>query len=515
MTFRRLFRILHAVTALVLMVLFFATAAAFGLALITGGGSFGYGLLSHMRVSRGMILICLISLGLIISGVIILWSLVPRIDKFVPPGPELLPGEHPELFKEIHRTAARAGEAAPKHVYLVPEVNAFVTQRGGVMGFGSNRVMGIGLPLLHVLSVSELRAVLAHEFGHFAGGDTKLGTWVGKTRIAIARTLNNFAGAAEASQEVGSLALVFVVVHWPFKIFFNFYMRFTQALSRTQEYDADALAVRLEGPDAMTSALGKVEYANVAYNAYFDNELAPILTRGLVPPLGNGFAQYLKVEKVDSAIKSALNDPSNRSDPDPFDSHPPHDQRIAAISKLAAVRVASSDSRLGIELVNANHVRALEHQMSARWSPTEAPLEQVDWEHSHRALVVNWRRVAQEWGKYLGSEMTFASLDPSVAGAREVLAKNADLDVRGVPAEEVVRWASQTYLCFMLLALEKAGFTPSNRPGMPLTATRGDETIEPAPMLVAWLKGETAPETWRAQVTSLGIAEVRLICLAV
>jgi len=68
----------------------------------------------------------------------------------------------------------------PAEVYLIAEANAWVIDRGGIMGCGSRRVMGLGLPLLQVLSVYQLRAVLAHEFGHFHGGDTKLGPWVYK-----------------------------------------------------------------------------------------------------------------------------------------------------------------------------------------------------------------------------------------------------------------------------------------------------------------------------------------------
>ena len=84
----------------------------------------------------------------------------------------------------------------PSEVYLTAEVNAWVMDRGGMMGFGSRRVMGLGLSLLQVLSVSQLRAVVAHEFGHFHGGDTKLGPWIYKTRAAIGRTLE---GLAECS----------------------------------------------------------------------------------------------------------------------------------------------------------------------------------------------------------------------------------------------------------------------------------------------------------------------------
>ena len=79
----------------------------------------------------------------------------------------------------------------PEEIYLVSDFNAWVANRGGVMGFGSRRVMGVGLPLLQILTVSQFRAVLAHEFGHYYGGDTKLGPWVYKTRGTIGRTIGN------------------------------------------------------------------------------------------------------------------------------------------------------------------------------------------------------------------------------------------------------------------------------------------------------------------------------------
>jgi heat shock protein HtpX len=90
----------------------------------------------------------------------------------------------------IREVARAAGQPMSSEVYLVPERNAFVTQRGGIMGFFSRRVFGLGLPLLRTLDADQMRAVLAHEFGHFHGGDTKLGLWIYKTRSAIGRTLH-------------------------------------------------------------------------------------------------------------------------------------------------------------------------------------------------------------------------------------------------------------------------------------------------------------------------------------
>ena len=123
----------------------------------------------------------------------ILWAILPRPDRFVPPGPPLHPMDHPKLFEVLAGIAKATQQQMPSEVYLTAEVNAWVIDRGGMMGFGSRRVMGLGLPLLEVLSVSQLRAVLAHEFGHFHGGDTKLGPWIYKTRAAIGRTLEGLA----------------------------------------------------------------------------------------------------------------------------------------------------------------------------------------------------------------------------------------------------------------------------------------------------------------------------------
>ena len=100
-----------------------------------------------------------------------------------PPGPEITAADQPALFAEIAKISELTGEQMPKHVYVMYDMNAFVAQRGGIMGFGSRRVMGVGLPLMRVLGVSELRAVLAHEMGH-SSAETP-GSVRGSTRPAV------------------------------------------------------------------------------------------------------------------------------------------------------------------------------------------------------------------------------------------------------------------------------------------------------------------------------------------
>ena len=129
---------------------------------------------------------------LLIAAVAVLWSILPRFwARSQPPGLLLDPDDQPRLFGEIESIAEAVGQIMPTEVYLCPDVNAWVANQGGALGLGGRRVMGLGLPLLRVLTVSQLRGVLAHEFGHFHGGDVLLGPWIFSTQNTIIRVLTN------------------------------------------------------------------------------------------------------------------------------------------------------------------------------------------------------------------------------------------------------------------------------------------------------------------------------------
>jgi len=85
------------------------------------------------------------SLAFLVGGVIIagsmLWSILPRPDKFTAPGLRLDARMHPLLFAEIENIASALREPVPGEVYLIPEVNAGVADRGGFLGVGARRVM--------------------------------------------------------------------------------------------------------------------------------------------------------------------------------------------------------------------------------------------------------------------------------------------------------------------------------------------------------------------------------------
>ena len=148
--------------------------------------------------------------GIVIAGAM-LWSLVPRRDKFEAPGMLLDRNAYPRLFSEIDSIAAALNEPVPREVYLIGEVNAFVADRGGMLGFGSRRIMGLGLPLLSTMTVSQFRAVLAHEFAHYYGGDTSLGPWVYRTKSSIVRVFENIGSVGKIAR-IAILGLMYMFV---------------------------------------------------------------------------------------------------------------------------------------------------------------------------------------------------------------------------------------------------------------------------------------------------------------
>ena len=424
----------------------------------------------------------------------ILWSIVPRWDRFEAPGPLLEPTRHPKLFAEIEGVARATGQAMPAEVFLVGDVNAWVAQRGGVMGLSSQRVMGLGLPLLQVLSVSELRAVLAHEFGHFYGGDTRLGPWVYKTRAAIGRTL---AGLSDS------------ILQKPFLWYGKLFLWTSQAVSRRQEFSADALASRVVGARPLVEGLKKVQTAAPAFDAYWSQEVRPVLQAGYLPPLADGFRRFAAQERIAQAMEGMLEKSLGEAKTDPYDTHPTLPERIAAVAGLPAGPDPAGEPRAVSLLSDLGEVER-------RWLAQVAGPEQVEklrsvtWEDAlATAFLPGWREAVAS---------NRAALEGATVGALgEVLAEApARLGRLSEPAgEEESAEAGAGHLRWLLaaavpLALERAGWTLDAPPGAPVTARRDGAEVYPFEVVQGLASGQLAAEDWRARAARLGVDALRL-----
>jgi heat shock protein HtpX len=361
-----------------------------------------------------------IFVGGVVTGIVILLSLIPRRDRFSPPGPPLHQAEHRRLFSELSSIAKALNEPMPREVYLIPDVNAWVAERGGVMGFGSRRVMGLGLPLVRILTISQFRAVLAHEFGHFYSGDTRLWPWVHKTRETMARTLVNLGSDSLAevfakvnlARLVHHLAVAGLVAYW------TVFLRLSHALSRRHEYRADELAGQIAGPQALVDGLRAIHGASAALQSFWHRELAPAVAAGCRPSIADGFASFIAVPGIAEAISAHVETELREAAIDPYDTHPPLRDRIAAARRLGP-RQQEPDNTPAITLLD--HVDAMELRLLEALDPggNAASLRSVSWERiGEDVYVPAWRNLAIEYASLL-ADYTVERLPEAAANLRD------------------------------------------------------------------------------------------------
>ena len=455
----------RALVALALTIGFYGlAAAAVGALLYAPYAALVYGHSGWAAVRLGLV-------GLAGAAAIVS-SILPRRTPFEAPGPRLDPAAQPRLFASIAAVAAAMRQRAPDDVYAVPQVNAFVTEVRG------RRVMGLGVPLMQVLDRRQFEAVLAHEFGHYGHGDTRLGPWIYRTRAAIGRALHGL-------QNQGAL------LRKPFEWYGQTFIRITQRISRQQELAADASAARCFGTAALAGGLRRTHDAALAFDAYWREEVGPVVQAGFVPPLCDGFRRYL-ASPAAQALRARP-----EAEADPYDSHPPVAQRVAALGPV----LPDGDATPALDLLA--DLPTLEREL---WRSTGVDLD--------AALPLGWSDVdariwRPQWIGWLSSGgqrlagVTPATLPEALPalGAR----------VGGEPPTPMVEMYVNVMVgAALALALDRAGWTLVSPLGEPLRFTRGADTMRAFEVAAALRAGDLDADAWRRECAAAGIADVDL-----
>lgn len=423
----------------------------------------------------------------VIGIVSVIIGIVPRHEEFIQPGPRITREEQPQLFDEIGRVAEATGSPMPREVYIVAQVNAAVAHVGGWFGIGARPIMMLGLPLIAVLRVSELRGVIAHEFGHFVGGETRLSSVIYRTREGIGRTIETL------DQSVHWMSRG---IRYPFIWYGEMYLRLTQGLSRQQELDADAMAGRIAGGTSMERGLVTIKAAALLYDTFLNSEVGVVVGAGFRPPLAEGFSRFLEaigaVTTVDEAARgSARPDPSH-----PYDSHPSLSARLSAL-RNAPHRQAPDPDPPAIELLR--NTPELEDELF-RWmtSPRLEGLQPIDWVD---APQMAWLPL---WAGHCGAARgALGGVTPGSLPDQHWSPGTAPPGAEGMPWGELVGAA-------LGVLLASRGWTITGLPGDPVTATRGGTVIEPFAVVPGLAAGQLSAEDWRTVCRVAGIAEVDL-----
>jgi Zn-dependent protease with chaperone function len=209
---------------------------------------------------------------------------------------EVTAEEHPKLFAFIERLCEDTGAPLPHKVYISADVNAAMINQISVLGLilPGQKYLLIGMGLLNVLTMSELKAVLAHEFGHFSQkSSSKLNRyvyfanrmicdmvvgedWFDRMILAMCRMRSRrhvrYVGGGSGYQESPNLITFIGWICWGVIWLFRHLLVWAfsginllnRSLSRQMEFHADLVAVSVTGSDALIHALWRCDFAQAA-----------------------------------------------------------------------------------------------------------------------------------------------------------------------------------------------------------------------------------------------------------
>jgi Zn-dependent protease with chaperone function len=429
-----------------------------------------------------------IGLGCIGSAIALALSLVPRRDHFIPPGPLLDEGAEPRLFSFVREVAAATGQAMPSEIYVVGDVNAWVAQRGGTMGFGGRRVMGIGLPLLQAMPLPEVKAVVAHEFGHYASSDVMLSPWTYVTRSAIGRTV---AGLDDS------------FISRPFVWYGRMFMRLTASVSRRQEFVADQVSAQLVGAEMAARALHRVSTISPAFAAYAQTELAPLLRAGFLPPIHEGFQYFLRTDRCRQLTAEALRERDEQREADAADTHPPLRERLAALGAGDIAAVPMTAEPATSLLSDPDHYARL--LLVDAYGPTAVDnLKRIRWEHvAGSLLVAQWHAFAAAHRQWL-APLTLAT----IPRGREAVVKFASpMKIPGgIENSRRVAFAQALLGAALATRMIDLGWVAETMPGESVTLKKDARAFEPFVAIDGLVAGTIDEAEWRSQCEALGLS---------
>jgi Zn-dependent protease with chaperone function len=265
----------------------------------------------------GSIIGLLLGVGCIVLGFMTLFFLIKFVfkssKKDLSGMIEINAGDQPKLFEFIAQIASETKTKLPKRVFLSGEVNAYVFFDSSFWSLfiPVRKNLTIGLGLVNSVNVTELKAVIAHEFGHFSQKSMVIGSYVYNVNRVLFDMLYDNGGYQRIlnfwSSISGWLAIfgwinVFIVrgIISILQVLYKIVNLPYRKLSREMEFHADAVSASVTGSEPLISALRRLEFAELSMQnlVNFYNDRTNI---GRYPQ--NIFEQHTRLMKKEAGLK--------------------------------------------------------------------------------------------------------------------------------------------------------------------------------------------------------------------
>jgi Zn-dependent protease with chaperone function len=334
-----------------------------------------------------------------------MWIRIPP-----PEGVEIQPRDAPDLFRML--AGIRVALKAPRFhkVLITDEFNAAIVQtpRLGIFGWYEHTLM-IGLPLMKLVTVDQLKVILTHEIGHVAGGHGRVSIWIYSQRLRWSRLIE----ALEERRSWGSIL---------FNPFFRWYAPYFSAysfpLARAHEYEADAASIQLTRPETAAEMLTGLMVAGRHLQERYWTEIYKQASDHPEPsaePFSSMDASALA--KLESSVVETWIADGLAQQTSSDDTHPSMSDRLKALGQSARF-APPSPATAAISLLAGSGV-GISKMLDHAWKENIQPA----WKERHQAVQQGRKELAEldtkaAGGKELSLQEAFhrAKLLESIAG---------------------------------------------------------------------------------------------------
>lgn len=246
----------------------------------------------------------------------------------------------PDLWKTVKDISVKMGVRTPRQIVTGLDVNAWINDRPQHSVIEDKSFKGltlyISLPLLRILTVSELQAVIAHEMAHYAGGDVDAQKEFNRayerlfSAVIEVLDLSDDMKDEKKSETIASLALS--SHEQAQRHLLNTFSRNMAAMNRRTELIADKSAANAVSAKELAAALIKLSIFDRVW-AMVAEEYVNRVNKGWIDKIDVSivYAEAVNMFTRSAAATAATKVIGKKKVEHPFDTHPPTLQRLKNI----------------------------------------------------------------------------------------------------------------------------------------------------------------------------------------
>lgn len=246
----------------------------------------------------------------------------------------------------------------------------------------------------------------------------------------------------------------------------------------------------------------------MAWGPYWNSEVVPVLNQGCKPAIADGFSRFLAAPQIEVQVTKGIEKEIAEGKTEPYDTHPPLRDRIAAIEKFVS-EASEKDEEMAISLLDKPESTELQFLELVNPKLAKNSLRHVGWDEiSETVTIPSWKAAVGEYAPMMVG-ITAGALPEVVKKLPQMGPKIRDPRGMLLTPQQRAQRAGQLLAMALGLALLEKGWKLEAQPGSFFLA-KGADRINTFTLMDELVEGKVSPENWVKMCDELGITDLAL-----